>query len=99
MGKNRILVFEGNYLSLSAPPEWAPVASAFDERWFVEVEEEVARRRLAKRHVAAGICGSLEEGLLRAEGNDIPNGRFLCENRVAVDRVLRSVDDAEFAAS
>ncbi|KAA8893983.1 P-loop containing nucleoside triphosphate hydrolase protein [Sphaerosporella brunnea] len=95
--QHRILIFEGNYLSLSAPEEWRPVADAFDERWFVEVDEDVAKRRLAKRHVAAGICSTLEEGLQRAEGNDIPNGRFLRENRVEVDKILRSEEDEGFA--
>lgn len=95
----RILIFEGNYLSLSSPKEWAAVSSIFDERWFVEVDEDVARHRLARRHVASGICSTLDEGLSRAEGNDIPNGRFLLANRVEVDRVLKSEEDLSFVAS
>jgi pantothenate kinase len=94
----RILVFEGNYLSLSAPEEWAAVSSLFDMRWFVEVDEGLARTRLAKRHVAAGISATLEEGLARAEGNDIPNGHFLLQNRVPVDTVVHSKEDLAFAA-
>jgi pantothenate kinase len=94
--EQRILIFEGNYLSLSAPPEWLAVSSQFDERWFVEVDEEVAKQRLARRHLKAGIVGSLEEGVRRAEGNDIPNGRFLIANRVPVDQVLTSVEDVNF---
>jgi len=94
----RILVFEGNYLSLSAPEEWTAVSSLFDMRWFVEVDEELAKHRLAKRHVAAGISATLEEGLARAEGNDIPNGRFVLENRVSVDTVIRSKEDLSFVA-
>jgi len=94
----RILVFEGNYLSLSAPEEWVAVSSLFDMRWFVEVDEELAKTRLAKRHVAAGISATLEEGLARAEGNDIPNGRFLLQNRVPVDIVVHSKEDLAFAA-
>lgn len=93
----RILIFEGNYLSLSAPDEWAAVSALFDERWFIEVDEAVAEARLARRHVAAGICSTLAEGVARAQGNDIPNGRFLVKNRVPVDVVLRSVEDRELA--
>ncbi|KAF8545051.1 P-loop containing nucleoside triphosphate hydrolase protein [Trichophaea hybrida] len=89
----RILIFEGLYLSLSAPEEWAVVSSLFDERWLVEVDEDTAKRRLARRHFEAGISQSLEDGLRRAEGNDIPNGRFLLENRVEFDKVLKSEED------
>lgn len=94
----RILVFEGNYLSLSAPEEWTAVSALFDMRWFVEVDENLAKQRLAKRHVAAGISATLEDGVARAEGNDIPNGRFLLENRVPVDIVIESKNDLSFAA-
>ena len=93
----RILVFEGNYLSLSEPEEWAGIPFLFDERWFVEVDEELAKQRLAKRHFQAKMLMTLEDGLKRAEGNDIPNGRFLVEHRVEVDRILRSEDDPDFA--
>ena len=94
---HRILIFEGNYLALSEPKEWAEVAGLFDERWFVDVDEDVARERLARRHVAAGICKSYEEGLERAEKNDLVNGRFVMEHMVPVQHRIKSVDDAEFS--
>lgn len=68
----------------------------FDERWFVEVDEDVARERLARRHVKAGICDSYEKGIERAEKNDLLNGRFVIENRVKIDQVLKSVEDESF---
>src|SRR5687767_5956443 len=80
--RHRILIFEGNYLALSTPEEWASVAKSFDHRWFVEVSEDVARERLAKRHLEAGICKTYEEGLDRAERNDLVNGRFIVANRL-----------------
>lgn len=94
---HRVLVFEGNYLALSGPPEWANVSGLFDERWFVKVDEDVARNRLARRHVKAGICKTLEEGLDRAERNDLVNGRYLADHMVPVERVVESVADEEFA--
>jgi len=94
----RILIFEGNYLSLSSPEDWAVVSSLFDERWFIEADEELAKHRLAKRHLETGVSQTLEDGLKRAEGSDIPNGRFLVENRVAVDKVLKSEEDFGFVA-
>lgn len=95
---HRILVFEGNYLSLKNPKEWREVAELFDERWFLEVEEKVAKERLAKRHVEAGIVATMEVGYQRAEGNDLPNGRYLAdpENMVEIDRRLKSVDESDF---
>jgi len=92
---HRILIFEGNYLSLSAPPEWIPVSNKFDLRWYVQVDEERAKERLAKRHLKAGIVGTIEEGYERAEKNDLPNGRFLIANMVPVDFVVESVEDPE----
>jgi len=40
----RIVVFEGNYLSLGKG-EWREAGELMDLLWFVEVEREVARRR------------------------------------------------------
>lgn len=94
---HRILLFEGNYLTLSAPEEWAAVSALFDERWFVEVDEETAKRRLAQRHVAAGICNTYEEAVDRAERNDLVNGRYVLENMVEVDHKIKSVEDEGFA--
>lgn len=96
---HRCLVFEGNYLALAEPTEWAEVAKVFDETWFVEVDEDVARERLARRHVKAGIVGSYEDGLERAEKNDLVNGRFLIEKRGKVDKWLKSVEDEGFKVS
>jgi pantothenate kinase len=64
-----------------------------DLRWFVDVEPAVARVRLARRHVTAGIVKSLEEGDRRAVENDLPNGEEVVRRRVDVDEVVRSVED------
>lgn len=88
----RIVVFEGNYLALDQDP-WREAGAMMDEIWFVEVDEEVAVRRLAERHVRAGIAGSLEEGLERARGSDARNGREVLEKRWRVDEIVKSVED------
>jgi len=41
----RVLVFEGNYLSLNKEP-WNMAARLMDERWFVEVAFGIAKKRL-----------------------------------------------------
>lgn len=64
-----------------------------DEVWFVEVDFAVARKRLAKRHVQAGLVATEEEGDRRARENDLPNGEGIVAARVAVDEVVKSRED------
>ncbi|KAI0509361.1 P-loop containing nucleoside triphosphate hydrolase protein [Xylaria bambusicola] len=89
---HRIVVFEGNYVVLDKEP-WREAAGLMDECWFVEVDFEVARRRLVRRHVKAGIARDEEEAGKRADENDLVNGRQIVENRVTVDEVVVSRDD------
>lgn len=77
----RIIVFEGNYLSLDEPP-WNEAAALMDELWFVEVDFDVARRRLVKRHVKAGLEPDLEGAHRRVTENDLVNARQIVEHRV-----------------
>lgn len=90
---SRIIVMEGNYLSLGKG-EWKEAAELMDELWFVEVDEDVARKRLAKRHVASGIVADEEGGLRRADENDLPNGREIVEGRLPVTEVIYSKEDS-----
>lgn len=90
----RILIFEGNYLSLgTGAPEWKEAAELMDELWFVEVDEDVARERLVKRHVEAGIASNEEEARKRADENDLVNGREIVEGRLKVHEVIVSKHD------
>ncbi|KAI0972455.1 P-loop containing nucleoside triphosphate hydrolase protein [Xylaria arbuscula] len=89
---HRIVVFEGNYVVLDKEP-WREAAGLMDECWFVDVDFEVARRRLVARHVKAGIAKDEEEARKRADENDLVNGRQIVENRVRVDEVVVSRDD------
>lgn len=92
---SRIVVMEGNYLSLKKG-EWKEAAELMDELWFVEVDEDVARQRLTKRHVASGIAANEEEGRKRADENDLVNGREIIEGRLEVHEVIFSRDDNEW---
>ncbi|KAK6579582.1 hypothetical protein PZA11_007818 [Diplocarpon coronariae] len=78
--ESRVLVFEGNYLSLDEGV-WGDAGQLMDEHWFVDVEAEVARRRLVERHVRSGVAGSREEAERRARENDLVNGREIVEKR------------------
>jgi len=88
----RILVFEGNYLSLGKEP-WREVAGLMDELWFVEVSFETARRRLVPRHVKAGIAASEEEAHKRVSENDLVNGEEIVRDRLEVHEVVVSRED------
>lgn len=94
---HRIVVFEGNYVALDKKP-WSDAAALMDEIWFVEVDRAVARKRLAKRHVAAGIAKDEEEGDRRAVENDLPNGDEIVANRLKnVHEVIVSREDGAWA--
>lgn len=93
----RVCLLEGNYTALDREG-WREAAALMDERWVVEVEFDVARERLARRHVAAGIARDREEGYQRADENDLVNGKEIVENRVeGIDEVVISKEDAEWA--
>lgn len=94
---HRIVIFEGNYLALDKEP-WRTAAGLMDEVWFVEADLGVARRRLARRHVAAGIAKDEEEGDRRALENDLPNGEEIVANRSkSVDELIVSREDGAWA--
>ncbi|KAJ5665719.1 Phosphoribulokinase/uridine kinase [Penicillium maclennaniae] len=82
----------GNYLSLDKEP-WSQAAKLMDELWFVDVDFEVARKRLIKRHVKAGIARDEEEADRRARENDLVNGREIVDNRLEAQEVISSIYD------
>ncbi|KAF4546391.1 Kinase-related protein [Lasiodiplodia theobromae] len=88
----RVLVFEGNYLTLDRDP-WREAALLMDERWFVEVDFDTARNRLVSRHVKAGIAKDEADAHKRVTENDLVNGRQIVDERVSVDEFLKSLED------
>ncbi|OAA66605.1 kinase-related protein [Niveomyces insectorum RCEF 264] len=95
----RILLFEGNYVCLDRAP-WRTAADPehMDERWFVEVDAAVARARLVRRHVAAGIAADAADAGARADANDLVNGAEIVAGRVAdIDETVVSREDAAWA--
>ncbi|KAL3440971.1 P-loop containing nucleoside triphosphate hydrolase protein [Aspergillus insuetus] len=86
------IIIEGNYLAFDLVP-WDGVRELVDESWFVDVEPEVAKRRIARRHVESGIERDYEAAGRRAEGNDLPNGVIIRERRRGVDVTVFSVDE------
>ncbi|KAF1921736.1 P-loop containing nucleoside triphosphate hydrolase protein [Ampelomyces quisqualis] len=89
----RIVIFEGNYCALDKEP-WRDAADLMDERWFVDVDFDVARERLIHRHVKAGIAANEEEAGKRADENDLVNGREIVDHRLDVHELIKSLNDA-----
>ncbi|OAA51163.1 kinase-related protein [Beauveria brongniartii RCEF 3172] len=88
----RIVIVEGNYVALDADI-WRDAAALFDELWFVEVDFDRARERLAPRHVKAGIVTSLQDGYKRADENDLINGKEIVDNKMPIQEIVHSTDD------
>jgi pantothenate kinase len=92
----RIVIFEGNYCSLDKEP-WNEAAKLMDELWFVDVDFDVARKRLIHRHVKAGIAKDEEEAGKRADANDLVNGKEIVGSRLDVHELIKSHEDAGWA--
>lgn len=91
--QDEIILIEGLYVALDIEP-WVQAARLLDQRWVIEVPEDVAEERIWKRHVNAGICPSEEEGRFRARTNDIPSQlqkRRLLGSRAKLTR-LHNID-------
>lgn len=66
----------------------------------MEVEEEVAGRRLVKRHVKSGVASDEESAWRRARENDLPNGRDIVEGRrKGIDEFVISKEDEGWRAA
>ncbi|PVH88997.1 P-loop containing nucleoside triphosphate hydrolase protein [Cadophora sp. DSE1049] len=89
----QFVLLEGNYLLLDEEP-WRGIRELVDESWFVDVEPELARSRIAKRHVKSGIEQTMEAAYRRAEGNDLLNGVEIRKKLVRPDILVRSVEES-----
>lgn len=95
----RILIFEGNYLSLgSGATEWREAAKLMDELWFVDVDFHTAKRRLVSRHIQAGLADNEEAAARRAEENDLVNGKQIVDGRLEVHEVVKSQEDKNWTS-
>jgi len=92
---HRLVVIEGLY-SMLKHGIWEQGAQLMDERWWIQVDLEEARRRLVKRHVLTGVAKDMEEAIWRAGQNDEPNGKFIAENLYEPTRIIKSLDDPKY---
>ena len=69
---HRLVIIEGQFAFVSHGA-WKSAGEAMDERWYIEVGEEEATRRILIRHVQTGIARDTDEARWRAENNDMPS--------------------------
>lgn len=77
----RVVLIEGNYCALDRPP-WSDAVELMDELWYIDVPADVARSRLAIRHLQSGIVADEKEARERAAGTDELNAEDIRENRL-----------------
>lgn len=86
-----LIILEGNWLLYDEEP-WREISKLVDESWFVEVDRDTARDRVAKRHVESGIESTMEAALARAEANDVRNGDEVRQKLIKPTVKVKSVD-------
>ena len=91
-------MLEGNYIHLTVAP-WDQATRLLDERWFIAVDRDVARRRVIQRHIISGIAGTEEEAGKRFDENDWPNGLYILENSdiESANRKVKSVQECDMS--
>lgn len=82
-----LIVTEGNYLLLDHG-HWARVRPLLDAAWYLDVDGDLRRQRLAARHVRFGR--SAEAAQAWVEQTDEPNARRIEASRVRADLALRA---------
>ncbi|KAA8917452.1 hypothetical protein TRICI_000401 [Trichomonascus ciferrii] len=90
-GSTPVVIVEGNYLQLNVKP-WCEIGNYLDDKWFINVDLNLARMRIAKRHVRAGISHTLDEALDRVEKNDLLNARLIMEHSTCANVYIESVE-------
>jgi pantothenate kinase len=85
---HRLVVTEGNYLLLDQPG-WRDVHAQLAECWFIDVDDDLRRRRLVERHVHHGRTRA--QAVEWVQRVDEPNARLVAGARDRADLVV-SVD-------
>ncbi|KAI3526660.1 hypothetical protein L1887_05920 [Cichorium endivia] len=86
--QHKVVIVEGNYLLLEEGT-WKEVSSMLDEKWFVDVDIDVAMERVLKRHISTG--NTPEKAKQRINYNDRPNAELVFKSKKNADLVIKSV--------
>ncbi|GAB4830467.1 hypothetical protein Ancab_020180 [Ancistrocladus abbreviatus] len=90
MLQHKVVIVEGNYLLLEEAV-WNEISTMFDEKWFIEVDTDIAMERVLKRHISTA-GKSPEEAKWRIEYNDRPNAEMILKSKKKADLIIRSID-------
>lgn len=89
--ETKIVFLEGLYLSYSMAP-WNKIREYMDETWMINVDLEVSKKRLANRHLQAGLVKTLQQGFQKVQLNDGLNAQLIMQNRVEPDLWIQSYE-------
>jgi pantothenate kinase len=87
-----LVIIEGSWLLLDLYP-WREISSLVDDTWFIDVEPELARLRIAQRHVHASIEPDMAHALARADANDMINGARIRSLLVPPKFTVQSIEN------
>lgn len=90
-----VVIFEGIYMLANQEPYLQIRSPLVDERWFIEVNPEIVRQRVAERRLSKGKASSMEESLKTYDESDSGNTRWISENIVDVDLTIVSNEECE----
>ncbi|GBC03460.1 hypothetical protein RclHR1_05130012 [Rhizophagus clarus] len=90
---HRLIIFEGLYLHLKEPQIWKSIALKMNELWFLQVDREIARKRIIKRHIESGISNDEETAVYRVDNNDFLNADYILENSMIPTRTINNIDE------
>jgi pantothenate kinase len=82
----RLVVVEGNYLLLQQPT-WREVRELLDQVWYLDVPNDLLRRRLIERHMAHGR--SEAEAVRHVDKSDLVNAQLVGRTKQLADLAVR----------
>lgn len=80
-----VVITEGNYLLMPTEP-WASIKDVVDEVWYLEIDDDLRRKRLRNRHLAHGKTPAQAE--LFTTGSDERNAHMIAETMQYADLII-----------
>jgi len=86
VASTRLVITEGNYLLLEQPP-WHEVRELLDQVWYLDVPEEILRRRLIDRAMAHGR--QEDDAVRHVDESDLRNAELVAQTKHLADLIIR----------
>jgi pantothenate kinase len=81
-----LVITEGNYLLLEQPP-WHEVRELLDQVWYLDVPEEILRRRLIDRAMSHGRPA--DDAVRHVDESDLRNAELVSRTKHLADVIIR----------